>query len=123
MSGVVTTSVTNSQLEGLAVDPDTNANQNGQAEIRSVEQSGSPSQTQTDLPPDTLSTIAVTLGSCTSASNGEKENSLCYLEGDEETNNKRCSDTALADLTPVINEEEAVSPPKKKQCVGMCVLT
>lgn len=125
VSGTVTTvtSLTNSQSEGLAVNPDTNANQNGQAEIGSVEQSGSPSQTQTDLPHNILPTFAVALESCTSASNGEKENSQCYLEGDEETNNKRCNDTALADVTPVINEEEAVSPPKKKQCVGMCVLT
>eukprot|EP00066_Takifugu_rubripes_P021496 XP_011610762.1 PREDICTED: uncharacterized protein LOC105417633 [Takifugu rubripes] len=117
--GTVTTvtSVTNSQSEGLAVDPDTNANQNGQAEIGSVEQSGSPSQTQTDVPQNILPTLAVDLGSCTSASNGEKENSLCDLEGDEETNNKRCNDTALADVTPVINEEEAESPPKKKQRV------
>lgn len=125
VSGTVTTvtSVSNSQLEGLVVDPDTNANQNGQAEIGSVEQSGSPSQTQTDSPQNILPTFAVALGSCTSVSNGEKENSLCYLEGDQETNKKRCNNTALADVTPVINEEEAVSPPKKKQHVGMCVLT
>lgn len=125
VSGTVTTvtSLTNSQSVGLAVEPDTNANQNGQAEIGSVEQSGSASQTQTDLPQNILPTSTVVLESCTSASNGEKENSLCYLEGDQETNNKRCNDTALADATPVINEEEAVSPPKKKQRVGMCVLT
>lgn len=117
------TSLTNSQSEGLAVDPDTNAKQNGQAEIGSVEQSGSPSQTQTDLPQNILPTFAVALGCCTSASNEEKEHSQCCLNGDQETNKKRCNDTALADVTPVINEEEALSPPKKKQHVGMCVLT
>lgn len=122
MSGNGTTlaSLTSSQLEGLTVDPDTSANQKGQAELGVVEQSGSPSQTQTALPQNILPTSAVALGSSASASDGEKENSQCHLEENQETRKKRCNDGAPAD---VMNEEEAAFPSKKKQRVGMCVLT
>lgn len=119
------TSLTYSQLEGLILDPDTNANQNGKdkAEIPAVEFSRPSSQTHMESSQNILPTSVVALCSCTSASNERKENSQCYLEGDHEPKHKECNDMAAADVTTVMKEEGVVSPPKKKQCMGKCVFT
>lgn len=119
------TSPTYSQIEGLVLDPDTNANQDGKdkAETPTVEFSGSSSQTHMESPQTILPGSVVVLGSCTSASNEKKENSQCYLEGDHETKHKESNDMATADVLTVMEEEEVVLPPKKKQRMGKCVLT
>lgn len=127
VSGSVTTvtSLAYSQLEGLVLDPDTNANQNGKdkAEITTVEFSRSSSQTHMESPQNILPASVVALGSCTSASNERNENSQCYLEGDREPKYKGCNDMATADVPTVMKEEEVGLPPKKKQRMGKCVLT
>lgn len=127
VSGHVTTvtSLTYSQLEGVMLDPDTNANQNGkdQAETPRVEFSRSSSPTHVESPQNIFPASVVALGSCISGSNEKKENAHCYLEEDQENEHKGCTDMATADVTTVMKAEEAGLPPKKKQCMGKCVLT
>lgn len=119
------TSLTYSQLEGLLLNPDTNANQNGkdEAETPTVEFSRSSSQTHMESPQKILPASVVFLGSCTSASNEKKVNSQCYLERDHETKHKGCSDMVKADILTVMEVEVVGLPPKKKQRMGKCVLT
>lgn len=127
VSGDVTTvtGLAYSQLEGPGPPPDTDANQNGQdpMETPAVEFSCSSSQTHGESPQDALPTPVGALGSCTRASMEKRENSQCYLEGDDETKHKEPNDVATADVPAVMEEEEEVaSPPKKKRRLGKCVL-
>lgn len=114
------TSLTYSQGEGLLLNPDTNANQNGkdEAETPTVEFSRSSSQIHMESPQNILPASAVFLGSCTSASNEKKVNSQCYLEGDHETKHKGCSDMLKGEVLTVMEVEEVGLPPKKKQRMG-----
>lgn len=121
------TGLTNSQLEGVNIDPGSNENQDGKekAEVPALVCGTSPSQEHMDSPQNLSSTSAVALGPCTSALNEGKENPQCNLERDPETKQEGDGEMALADVTAVTEqeEEEELLPPKKKQRMGMCAQT
>lgn len=121
-SGTAATGLADSHPEGFVVDAETNEDQKDKEEIP-VECSPPPSQTHVGSPQNILPTSAEALGSRESASNGGKENSQCYLEGDHESMHKGCCGTALADATAVTKGEEVASPLKKKQRMGTGTLT
>lgn len=117
-----------SQLEGVIVHTDNDANKNKE-EITAEESNRAPSETCTDQIHFFLPTSGDRDRSCATGSEEqlcarEEENSQCNLDRNQETDQEESSSNVyMADVKEIKKEAAAGLPAKKKRRMGMCGLT